>query len=388
MTTRKPTLQQHLEAGPRKRVLALDGGGLRGIFSLGYLAGMEEMLRVRHGNDPAFRLSHYFDLIAGTSTGAIIAAALSLGLTVEEIIDHYEAMGRDVFRKAITRLGVLRARYDEQRLVRSLKAVLGADRTLGSPDIQTGLLVMTKRMDTGSPWPLANNPAGKYFIAGPGKDWISNADYPLWKVVRASTAAPHYFDPERITISRQPGRKAVIGNFVDGGVSPFNNPSLQAFMYATLRGYGLNWPSGESNLFIVSVGTGRSDPSQSPALIAAADAIKGLLSLMDDSAALVETMMQWMSASPKAREIDRDIGDLSGDQLCREPLFTYVRYNIELSRKGIDPLMPGLSATKIRELSAMDEPKNLDILKQLGELAAARDLTGSDFPPGFDLPAA
>lgn len=385
MAYHRPTLEEHFAPGPSKRILALDGGGLRGILSLGYLAALERLLRERHGDDPGFRLAHYFDLIAGTSTGAIIAAALSLGLTVDEIVAHYLAMGNDVFRKTFTRKGVLRARYDEERLIASLRSVLGRDRTLGSPDVQTGLLIVTKRMDTGSPWPLSNNPRSKYYGPRPGSMSIPNSEYPLWKVVRASTAAPHYFDPERITIARQTGRKAVVGEFVDGGVSPFNNPSLQAFMFATLGGYNLNWATGPSRMLIVSVGTGRSDPSQTPARIAAAGAIKGLLSLMDDSAALIQTLMQWMSSSPKARVIDREVGDLSGDLIAGKPLFSYVRYDVELSRAGIEPLLPGLSDDTIRELSAMDEPKNLDTLRRIGEQAAARDVESADLPRTFDL---
>lgn len=67
---------EHLEADGRpKRILALDGGGLRGILSLAILQRIEDVLKARHGDSDEFRLCHYFDLIAGTSTGAIIAAA-------------------------------------------------------------------------------------------------------------------------------------------------------------------------------------------------------------------------------------------------------------------------------------------------------------------------
>ena len=69
--------------GP-KRILALDGGGLRGIVSLAFLKRIEALLKERHGDDPDFRLCHYFDLIAGTSTGAIIAAGLAVGMSVDD----------------------------------------------------------------------------------------------------------------------------------------------------------------------------------------------------------------------------------------------------------------------------------------------------------------
>jgi hypothetical protein len=73
-----------LNDGSQKRILALDGGGLRGILTLSYLAEIESMLRDRHGGSKDFRLNHYFDLIAGTSTGSIIAAALARGMAVAD----------------------------------------------------------------------------------------------------------------------------------------------------------------------------------------------------------------------------------------------------------------------------------------------------------------
>ena len=74
------TRDEHWVAdGTPKRILTLDGGGVRGILTLGYLERIEEILRERHNDSEDFRLCHYFDLIAGTSTGAIIAACLAKG---------------------------------------------------------------------------------------------------------------------------------------------------------------------------------------------------------------------------------------------------------------------------------------------------------------------
>lgn len=387
MAYRILTRDEHFQNEGPKRILALDGGGLRGILTLGFLRRIETVLRTRHGNDPSFRLCHYFDLIAGTSTGAIIAATLAVGMTVEEVIGHYQKLGREVFSKGWFRKGIVRARYDENKLATHLKRVFGKERTLGDESLQTGLLVMTKRLDTGSPWPLGNNPRGRYFKAKPGDTWISNGDYPLWKVVRASTAAPSYFDPEPITIASEKGKKAVIGTFVDGGVSPFNNPSFQVFLYATLAGYHLQWKTGAEQILLVSAGTGASDPSRTPANIAAEGAVKALLSLMDDCAALVEILMQWLSASPTAREIDREIGDLRGDLVAGAPLLSYLRYNVMLSENEVGQLRPGLSTGQITSLGEMDNPDNLDVLLELGEAAAERKVRDGDFPAAFDLHA-
>ena len=184
------TRNQHFQNPGPKRILALDGGGIRGIVTLGYLQRIEDILRARVGGDPNFRLADYFDLIAGTSTGAIIAAGLARGMLVREIDDMYMRLGKEVFFKSMWRRGFLRPRYSHKKLTAHLEQVLGKDTTLGDPELKTGLLVMTKRMDTGSPWPLGNNPNGRYFEASSDREWASNKDYLLSRVVRASTAAP------------------------------------------------------------------------------------------------------------------------------------------------------------------------------------------------------
>jgi uncharacterized protein len=376
---------QHLtNDGTPKRILALDGGGLRGILSLGLLQQVENILRERHRAGDEFRLSHYFDLIAGTSTGAIIAATLALGWKVEEIRQRYMTLGERVFTRSLLRQGVLRAKYDEATLIAELKKVYGAKTTLGGPELQTGLLVMTKRIDTGSPWPITNNPQGQFFAARDGV--IGNGEYPLWQVVRASTAAPAYFDPQSITIARAAGAKSVSGDFVDGGVSPFNNPALMAVMFATLSGYRVNWPTGADKLLVVSIGTGAADPTVTHASLAAKQAIDALLSLMNDTATLQETLLQWLSDGPTARPINREVGDLQGDVLNGAAALTYRRYNVDLRASSVRELEPALKDPKLIEaLSAMDSPTNMTILHRLGTLAAQRDIIPAHFPAAFDL---
>ena len=380
------TRDQHLaNDGRPKRILALDGGGLRGILSLGLLQKVENILRERHQAGDEFRLSDYFDMIAGTSTGAIIAATLALGWKVEEIRKRYMSLGERVFTRSLLRQGVLRAKYDEDTLIAELKKVYGAKTTLGGPELKTGLLVMTKRIDTGSPWPLSNNPRGQYFAAR-AKGVIGDGDYLLWQVVRASTAAPAYFDSQQITIARAAGATPVAGQFVDGGVSPFNNPALMALMYATMIGYRINWPTGPDRLLVVSIGTGAADPTVTHANLAAKQAVDALLSLMNDTATLQETLLQWLSDGPTARRINREVGNLEGDVLNGAPALTYRRYNVDLRASALQELEPGLQDPKVIEsLSAMDSPANMTILHRLGLLAAQRDIVAGHFPAAFDL---
>lgn len=383
------TRDEHfLNDGNPKRILALDGGGLRGIVTLSFLAEVESMLRERHGRVNDFRLSHYFDLIAGTSTGAIIAAALARNMTVAEITKQYLSLGHKVFQRGLLRQGFFRALYDEAGLIQELKTVFGEETTMDDASIKTGLLIVAKRLDTCSCWPISNNPRGKYYQSRSGSDVIANAAYPLWQVVRASTAAPRYFEPERIDITRgKPGERPVAGEFVDGGVSPFNNPALQALMYATLDGYRVGWPIRADKLFLVSVGTGSRDPSITPTGITAADAVKSLLSLMDDCGALMETLLQWMSVSSTARVIDRELGDLGHDLVASAPLLTYLRYNVELNKASLAQLNIDLPDNTIEDLSAMDDPNNMDMLQQIGARAAKQQVCAEDFPSNFDLPS-
>lgn len=383
----KHTLTEHFDSDGRpKRILALDGGGLRGVLSLGILQQLEVILRERHGGSRDFRLCHYFDLIAGTSTGAIIAAALAQGWSVEELREKYFSLGERVFEKSLFRKGLLRAKYDEHLLTQELRDLFGADTTLGSDRILTGLLIVTKRLDTGSPWPLSNNPAGRYFNAG-ANGRLGNGDYRLWQVVRASTAAPSYFEPEAITIGGPANGEPVIGNFVDGGVSPFNNPALQAFMYATMDGYRIGWPTGADKLLLVSVGTGSIDRVIRKSTLAAGHAVSALMSVMRDCAMLQETMLQWLSASVTARPIDREFGDLGKDVMGGTPLLCYLRYDVDLSRGSIQKLDGALADTDtIASLSEMDAPENMAVLHRLGALAGRRDVAPSHFEPVFDLP--
>ncbi|MBL0054264.1 MAG: patatin-like phospholipase family protein [Bacteroidetes bacterium] len=159
------TLQQKLDpsTGP-KRILALDGGGIRGALSLGYLEKLEQILKARHPHIADFRLCHYFDLIGGTSTGSIIAAALSIGLSVAEIKEKYFALGVKIFGQKndwwnVFEIGkMVKANYSAEPLEKELKNMF-QDYTLGdSEHIKTGLCIVAKRADTNSVWPLINHP--------------------------------------------------------------------------------------------------------------------------------------------------------------------------------------------------------------------------------------
>ena len=153
-------VEQHLFSPGPKRILALDGGGVRGILTLAILERMEAILRARSPAPDSFRLCDYFDLIGGTSTGSIIASGLALGLSAEELLALYRNLASRVFKRPPWSFGIFGPRFSRGPLAAVLKEIIG-DVTLGSDKIRTGLAIVTKRADNGSIWILHNNPRGR-----------------------------------------------------------------------------------------------------------------------------------------------------------------------------------------------------------------------------------
>jgi hypothetical protein len=382
MTDMANDLATHLFGSGPKRILALDGGGIRGILTLQLLRKIEEILRERHDR-PDMVLSDYFDLIGGTSTGAIIASALALGWSVERIDEVYRAFGNEIFDSSFFRRGLLHPKFSAKAIRKGLDENFG-DIRLGGPELVTGLAIIAKRLDTGSPWIMHNNPKGKYFAEISGSGSTPNRDFLLRDVVRASAAAPTFFEPELIRVTSD-----LEGAFVDGGVSPYNNPSLQLLMMATLKGYGLTWPLGEENVFLVSLGTGaqltKLDPQSVMKMAAAELGVRGLASIMDDAAALTELVMQWLSQSPTSRPIDSEVGNLDEDVLGGKAQLSYVRYNVEFDPDWLNATL-GLhySADQLESIAQMDNPKNMDDLTRIGD-AATKLIAPDHFPARFDI---
>jgi uncharacterized protein len=375
--------QDHLDPskGP-KRILALDGGGIRGILTLQFLKTVETLIKQRLGDDAL--LCDYFDLIGGTSTGSIIAAGLACGMTVDALQELYRNIGASVFQPGglaqflpDSFQGKLAPKFPSEPLQRELDRQLGADTTLDSDKIRTGLMIMTKRLDTGSPWPLNNGGRGKYAA--------QDGALRLTQIVRASTAAPTYFAPEEIVIHSRDGTA------VDGGVTPFNDPALQLLMLAALQGHGFCWPTGRDRLLIVSVGTGNYlQPRPAPAIIADPAALQGvaaLQSLMEDCERMNRATLQWLTNCLTPSFVDRAVGDMRLDSQAGPQLATYVRYNLLLERDWLkSELGLELVPSKIELIRKMDDPSHLLDLAELGRLAAAKQVKPEHLPAAFDLP--
>jgi hypothetical protein len=383
-----PSLARHFNPEGRKRILALDGGGVRGALTIAILERLEALLRKRHGDHPDFRLCDYFDLIGGASTGAIIAAGLAAKrFSAEDIKTFYFELAPKVFASSAFRLGFTRPVFDGKRLLKILDGQLG-DTRLGDPSIATGLAVIAKRVDTSSTWVMHNHPHGRYFDAPVDDAFVGNRHYPLRNIVRASTAAPHYFQPERIEIVK--GRQ--YGLFVDGGVSPHNNPAFTLLMLAGLKRHPYRWRVSAEDLLIVSIGTGtlaaRVHDSVISRRLHILNTKESLLSMITSAEDFVETLMQWVSESADPRIIDSEIGDLRGELIGGEPLFSYQRYQTRLSRDYIATEYGlRLSTKDVETVRNMTDPKALPIAYAIGEAIADTMVKDAHLPARFDLNA-
>src|SRR5262245_57565477 len=181
---------------PGFRVLALDGGGIRGLFTASSLSTLADLGGGRVGD--------HFDLIVGTSMGGIIALALAYGTPARSVFDLFFEKGPQVFARP-RRFGMLlRPKYDNRMLATTLRDFFGT-RVLN--DALTPVCVTSYELENSYPRIWKDEHAADLVPAG---------DEPAWKVALASASAPVFF----------PGTQVSPGDcHVDGGLFA-NNPAL------------------------------------------------------------------------------------------------------------------------------------------------------------------
>lgn len=366
-----------------KRMLALDGGGIRGVVSLEVLKQIERQLR-EHLDDPKLRLVDYFDYIGGTGTGAILATALALGHhSASDLLELDEELGSAVFSKRWL-IRRLRSLYRHGPLKGQLGAIIGHDRTLGDPDFESLLLLVLHNTKTDSVWPVTNNTAARhnradrYLLEHPDR----NLDLPLIDLVRGSTAAPIYFAPERIDV----GNREMI--FQDGGITPFNNPAFLMYILATSPAYGLGWSSGADDLLIVSVGTGASAAAHPELKAGKVNAFFNLVNLpsvfMNGASGGQDQICRTVGRCRYKAVIYQEFGNRIDDR--HDAAFTYVRYEADLSDTAL--IDSGITSPKqrkrIRKLDAVDQ---LDQIDQIGRTAASNVDVSAHFAGFLNRPA-
>ena len=359
-------LRRRYEEDRPRRMLALDGGGIRGLITLGILERLEAIVRDKQG----LALHEYFDYIAGTSTGAIIAAGLARGLPVGTLVDFYISCGEQMFEpsRLMQRIKYL---YTADPLKEKLQEVFGARTDLGPDSLKCLLLVVTKNVTTDSPWPISSNPDAMF--NDPARS-DCNLRIPLWQLVRASTAAPVYFPPE--ILQWDPANQDKTFVFADGGVTPYNNPAFLLYRMATVPAYRLCWTGGEDRLFLISVGTGTAE-RRGGAAAAHRNVISNVAGMPGDLMHGIQ-VDQDISCRTVGRcsyggFLDLELTDLVpalplSANTGRE--FLYARYNADLTETGLREL--GLSDIAPEQIQRMDAVENSRDLLRVGRAASVR----------------
>ena len=366
----------------KKRMLSIDGGGIRGVIAVEVLGEIERFLREQTGN-PDLRLADWFHFISGCSTGAIVAAGLSIGMSVDELRGIYVDHGPQMFHRAGWWTRLIFHRYVHRELARVMQDRFGSQTTVGSDRVRTLLMTVLKNASTDSPWPLTNNP---YAMFNDRNMRGCNLDLPLWQVVRASTAAPTYFAPEAILLD---GQKSPFV-FIDGGLTPYNNPAFLMYLTATLPAYNIGWLPSEKDMLIVSVGTGlhpQSAPDLTPRkmhlIYNAKEAPATLMySAINEQDMLCRAFGRCVAGDP----LDLEIGDMidMSRSAAHERCFTYARYNVDLTAKGLDSVL--CSHLKDKELYRLDAVELIRDMQTVGRAVAKTRVKESHFAGFLDTP--
>lgn len=339
---------------PRHRtILSLNGGGLRGLISLGLLTRLEEA----YGGGP---LARHVDLIGGTSTGAVIATGLALELPIEEMRRAYTEIAPAAFRRSYWRLPGLHALFDAAPMNTYIESVCG-DRTLASGDLRTGLALLLKRLDTDEIWTVTNNPDAPFWQEPGDGSFVANRDYRLSDLIRAATAAPHYFDPEPIEVGGD-----AQGIFIDAGVTPYNNPALMLFHLIASAQHGYSWPLGADHLRIISVGTGgyrhRQDPERLLNMSSSGLALSALLSSVRHGGKMISRELKYLG---------RDMR--TGHATLAQPLYETLRLDVTLESDWLAAeLGMRVSKADVAQLRRLDNTQMLDLAFEIGLRAGER----------------
>lgn len=288
------------------KILSLDGGGIKGLYTAQLLARCEREL----GND--LPISRYFDMLAGTSTGGIIALGLALGFSTDELLKFYADDGRKIFpprpkscMAQVWRYGrsIVKPRLDHAPLETALRCRFG-DRLLG--ESITRLVIPAFMMPKTE---IA------VFKTDHHQDFRNDYKTPAWTVARSTSAAPTYLRGHQHDAS---GRI-----FIDGGVWA-NNPVMVALV-DVLSAYDIE----PEQIRILSIGTGNppfeiSSKRVLGGLFAWREVIKAAMFLTTDNATAQAKLLLGPSRcfriEPEGPDINIEMDDYDGAVSVLMPL--------------------------------------------------------------------
>lgn len=331
------------------------------MIAVEVLATIEKQLQKEY-DSTAYRLRDHFDLIAGTSGGAILACGIALGYTLAEIRTFVSDNAKNLFKPAFFHKRY-RSVFDETLLEKNIQSWFGIDTLLNSDRIQSTLLLPMHNMSTDSQWIVSNNPLAKFNNIALDD---CNLNIPLWKLARASSAAPAYYKPVEIEFGKE-NRYTQL--FSDGAMTGLMNPAFKAFQYSTTSTFGLNWPTGEHAMHILSVGSGYARQKRSNLQVTDTNIINSVLGMPDtmiqasirEQDILCRTFGRCFYGNP----IDSELEDMStADTALKDRLFTYSRVSPDISVEGLANLgLDHIAADEIFKINCVD---SIDQLLEIG----------------------
>jgi patatin-like phospholipase/acyl hydrolase len=235
----------------QRYLLSIDSGGLRGIIPTIALVKLERTTG---------KLTRdIFSFVAGTSTGALIAAAIAAGVPATSILDFYTNRAKKLFNRSplnILKLVLLGSRYSTLTLHDLIEEALGPASAWTLNDSPIDILLTAKRISDGMPW---------YFVRDHPVNSGCTGRLGLVDCTTASAAAPTYFEPWTISETSPPAPCERVGTLVDGAVGVTGNPVYQACIEAFE--YTPDYTPGET--ITVSLGTGKFKHRKEPRWIGA-----------------------------------------------------------------------------------------------------------------------
>jgi len=225
------------------KILSIDGGGIRGVFPAQFLSEIESFLN--EAGKEKCQIHEYFDLICGTSTGGIIAIALALGMSAEEISDLFLIHAKDIFgHKNPLLRRIYSPKHNNKVLTNLLKEKFSkysenGDTRLGHA--KTRLCIPVYDLLNGEPNILKTSHHKGLFI---------DFEIPAYQAAIATSAAPTYFKPYNISFKKANRKNIKYPLKVDGGIFA-NNPTLIGILEA-INGLGKDI----SEIKVLSIGTG------------------------------------------------------------------------------------------------------------------------------------
>jgi uncharacterized protein len=228
-------------------ILAIDGGGIRGLIPAKVLAELERELEIQNPDKPLYE---YFDLICGTSTGAILTIAIALGIPADDLVRFYKKHAQAIFPKWYLKVlprksrAILTSIYSNKILRRKLKEIY--------TEANGGQIPLINDLKTKVCIPVFNGNDGQINVIKTKhcENFFRDYKLPAHEVALSSASAPVYFPPHTFSFSNNYG-EGVNVNMIDGGIFA-NNPSLVGILEATEK---LNYDF--SDIRLLSLGTGK-----------------------------------------------------------------------------------------------------------------------------------